>query len=297
MILNSLVGSEVKAMGVKPSRRDYLRRILASMRLAGGFAKLKTPAGRCCKLVDPTAPQDVKQDKSHACDGVCEVKPSVSPKSPIWNIDSPRVSLAAKRQFTSLQKKTLVLDLDETLVHSSFDDKGGHDVTLSLQGESKNRHVYVNLRPFAREFVSAVTRMFEVVIFTAATPDYANPVIDLVDCERRIRGRFFRDYCTHWNGCYIKDLDIFDRDLKDIVIIDNTPVSYYLQPNNAIPISSWHDNRNDRELVQLLPFLRKLSTASDVVPLLSERYPSNELNSDISRRRAQYDHLFPIQHY
>ncbi|CDR97201.1 Dullard-like phosphatase domain containing protein, putative [Babesia bigemina] len=284
MIVKNLVGTEVKAMGVKPSRRDYLRRILASMRLTAGISKLKISGGRCCKLVDSNTAQGGQQDQNHSCDGKCDAKSGAPLKSPVLRVDNPR-------------KKTLVLDLDETLVHSSFENKGGHDVTLSLQGENKSRHVYVNLRPFAREFVSAATRMFEVVIFTAATQDYANPVIDVIDCERRIRGRLFREYCTHWNGCYIKDLDIFDRDPKDIVIIDNTPVSYYLQPNNAIPVSSWHDNRNDRELVQLLPFLRKLSTASDVVPLLNERYPSNELNSDISRRRVQFDHLFPVQHF
>ncbi|ORM42371.1 Carboxy-terminal domain RNA polymerase II polypeptide A small phosphatase 1 [Babesia sp. Xinjiang] len=171
---------------------------------------------------------------------------------------------------------------------------GKHDVTLALNGEFKRKYVYVNLRPFAREFIAATTRMFEVVIFTAATADYANPVIDIIDCERRIHGRLFRNCCTLWNGCYIKDLEIFDRDPKDIVIIDNTPASYYLQPNNAIPISSWHDNRSDRELVLLLPFLRKLSLVNDVVPLLSERYRSSSTNAENVCRRQQQQRLLAL---
>lgn len=187
------------------------------------------------------------------------------------------------------QKKTLVLDLDETLVHSSFEDTGKHDIAVEIHGDPHNKLVYVNMRPFAREFIAATSLMFEVAIFTAATPDYANPVIDALDGEKRIKTRLFRNYCTSWNGCFIKDLEIFDRELKDIIIVDNSPVSYYLHPNNAIPITSWHDNKCDRELLQLLPFLRMLSTVNDVVPILSERYPSNEIDSDIARRNTSFE--------
>ncbi|GIX61661.1 RNA polymerase II carboxyterminal domain phosphatase [Babesia caballi] len=268
-------------MAAAPTRREYLRKLFTSLRVVGSRGRFKAPLMRCCKLVNSAAPQDAQEEPCESCNDEKNAQLLGLPKHPLERYNPPR-------------KKTLVLDLDETLVHSSFENNGGHDVMLTLKGDQKKKVVFVNLRPFAREFIAATTRMFEVVIFTAATPDYANPVIDIIDCERRIRGRFFRDYCTVWNGCYIKDLDIFDRESKDIVIIDNTPVSYYLQPHNAIPISTWHDNRGDRELVQLLPFLRTLSTVYDVVPLLSERYPGNDLHSDISHKNAQYEQLYTL---
>ncbi|GFE53036.1 Dullard-like phosphatase domain containing protein [Babesia ovis] len=265
---------------VKPNRRECFKKFITSMRQSGCATKFKFPMGRCCKLLGACPSPVCQHDYLALYRERVKLRQLAWPKAALGDPNIPR-------------KKTLVVDLDETLVHSSLDKIEGHNITLTLESEPRKKQIHVNLRPFSREFIAAATRMFEVVIFTAATSDYANPVIDLLDCERRIHARLFREHCTIWNGCFIKDLELFDRDSKDIVIIDNTPSSYFLQPHNAIPISSWYGSRSDRELVLLLPFLRKLSLSDDVVPLLNERYGPNGDDSGIICRIPNCQHTVP----
>ena len=59
--------------------------------------------------------------------------------------------------------------------------------------------------------------------------------------------------------------------MPDSVIIDNSPFSYMFQPENAIPITSWFNDKNDRELYELLPFLDELSQCPDVVDVLNAK--------------------------
>ena len=65
-------------------------------------------------------------------------------------------------------------------------------------------------------------------------------------------------------GNYVKDLTIFKRDLKQIIIVDNSPTCYSFQPMNAIGVTSWFDDPEDKELLELIPFLDDLSLVDDV---------------------------------
>lgn len=76
--------------------------------------------------------------------------------------------------------------------------------------------------------------------------------------------KLFRDHCTFYNNTFIKDLSKVGRDLKDIIIVDNSPVAYMFHPENAIPIPSWYDDPRDKELNKLVPILEKLSAVDDV---------------------------------
>jgi CTD nuclear envelope phosphatase 1 len=65
------------------------------------------------------------------------------------------------------------------------------------------------------------------VIFTASVQEYADPVIDWLELERKyFCKRYYRDHCTFRNGAYIKDLGIVESDLSKVMIIDNSPLSY-----------------------------------------------------------------------
>jgi len=57
----------------------------------------------------------------------------------------------------------------------------------------------------------------------------------------------------------VKDLQKLGRPLSDVIIIDNSPLSSLFQPENALPCTSWYEDKNDRELLYLLPILEKLS--------------------------------------
>jgi CTD small phosphatase-like protein 2 len=79
-------------------------------------------------------------------------------------------------------------------------------------------------------------------------------------------------------GNYIKDLRIIkNRELKDIVIIDNSVEAFGLQINNGIPILSYNGEEEDSELSKLVPFLRTLSAVDDVRPFIRDKFSLTKL--------------------
>ncbi|KAJ3121078.1 hypothetical protein HK101_006792, partial [Irineochytrium annulatum] len=135
-------------------------------------------------------------------------------------------------------KKCLVLDLDETLVHSSFKPVPNADFVIPVEIDNQIHNVYVLKRPGVDVFLQRLGKQFEVVVFTASLAKYADPVLDMLDKHRVVKHRLFREACLHHKGNYVKDLGQLGRDLKDVIILDNSPASYIFHPTNAIPISS-----------------------------------------------------------
>lgn len=168
-------------------------------------------------------------------------------------------------------KKCLILDLDETLVHSSFKPVPNPDFVIPVEIEDQVYQVYVLKRPGVDEFMRRVGEMYEVVVFTASLAKYADPVLDLLDKHKVIRFRLFREACCNHKGNYVKDLGIIGRPLKDTIIIDNSPASYLFNPENAVPIESWFDDPNDNDLIELLPYLEQLTRVDDVMTVLDQR--------------------------
>jgi RNA polymerase II subunit A small phosphatase-like protein len=68
---------------------------------------------------------------------------------------------------------------------------------------------------------------YEVVIYTASLSKYADPLMDILDEERSCSARLFREHCTYYQNMYVKDLSEIGRDLRDVLIIDNSPSAYY----------------------------------------------------------------------
>ncbi|KAK1224399.1 Nuclear envelope morphology protein 1 [Marasmius sp. AFHP31] len=196
------------------------------------------------------------------------------------------------RKSPFLFQKTLVLDLDETLIHSTsrpiphytgstglfglraFGSRkagAGHVVEVVLGGRSTCYHVYK--RPFVDFFLRTVSGWYTLVIFTASMKEYADPVIDWLDAGRGILGnRLFRDSCTLMpNGSYTKDLTIIEPDLARVCLVDNSPVSYKVNEANGIPIEGWTHDPSDEALLDLLPVLDSLRFTSDVRRVLGLR--------------------------
>ena len=178
------------------------------------------------------------------------------------------VKTPSNTHFTKskIKEKTLVIDLDETLVHSSFEYFNTPDVIVQvdLDGDGKQCEVYVSIRPGAKEFISELSNFYEIIIFTASSSKYAEPLMNMLDENQIISHKFFRDNCTVKEGLYIKDLSQIGRELKNIVLIDNNVVSFTFQQENGIPIKSWFDDYNDIELFKLIPILKNLSGFYDV---------------------------------
>lgn len=109
--------------------------------------------------------------------------------------------------------------------------------------ETKFCSIYVEIRPGAQYFLEEASKIFEVVIFTASLSKYADPLIDQLDTSKWWSFRLFREHWSILNSMiFIKDLVFLGRDLKDVIIIDNSPNSYAFQSENALPISSWYGN-------------------------------------------------------
>ncbi|KAG8870619.1 Nuclear envelope morphology protein 1 [Serendipita sp. 405] len=118
-----------------------------------------------------------------------------------------------------------------------------------------------------------VSSWYTLVIFTASMQEYADPVIDWLDAGRGILSRrLFRESCTQLpNGSYTKDLSLIDPDLSRVCLIDNSPVSYNVNPANGIPIEGWISDPSDEALLHLLPVLDSLRFATDVRRILGIR--------------------------
>ena len=161
-------------------------------------------------------------------------------------------------------RKCLVLDLDETLVHSSFKSLQNADYVVPVEIEYHWHNVYVIKRPGVDNFLKKMGEIYEIVVFTASLSKYADPVLDRLDIHRVVSHRLFRESCYNHRGNYVKDLSQLGRPIADTIILDNSPASYIFHPNNAVPVSSWFNDPHDTELTDLCPFLADLGDVPDV---------------------------------
>ena len=154
---------------------------------------------------------------------------------------------------------TLVLDLDETLVHASLKPLDKADLTFNVEMPDGVVYVvYVKLRPGLVNFLEKISSKFELVLFTASKQIYADKLIGLLDKQlgkQLIKHRLYRDHCRQIMQSYVKDLAVLGRDIKKVLIVDNSPQAFCLNMNNGIPIKSWFGEDGDTELDKLEVFL------------------------------------------
>ena len=93
-------------------------------------------------------------------------------------------------------KKCMVIDLDETLVHSSFKPISNADFIVPVEIDGTIHQVYVLKRPYVDEFLKKMGELYECVLFTASLAKYADPVADLLDKWEVFRARLFRESCV-----------------------------------------------------------------------------------------------------
>uniref|UniRef100_A0A8C6WGR1 protein-serine/threonine phosphatase n=1 Tax=Neogobius melanostomus TaxID=47308 RepID=A0A8C6WGR1_9GOBI len=190
-------------------------------------------------------------------------------------LDDGRAPLLPRLASCDSGKICVVIDLDETLVHSSFKPLNKADFIIPVEIEGTVHQVHVLKRPHVDEFLERMGQLFECVLFTASLSKYADPVSDLLDTSGAFTSRLFRESCVFHRGNYVKDLSRLGRDLDKVIIIDNSPVSYIFHPDNAVPVVSWFDDASDTELLDLIPFFERLSQEQEVYRVLKEQLPKS----------------------
>lgn len=202
----------------------------------------------------------------------------------LQQLRAKRVTIPRRKGYE--YKKTVIFDLDETLVHCCENSNIDPTVILSIAfptGEVIEAPILI--RPYAIECLKQVSKNFEVIVFTASHQCYADAVLDYLDSKREIiHHRFYRQHCVFMDGVYIKDLRIFaNRKIKDMIIVDNYVHSFAYHLDNGIPIISWSDNQQDIELHGLMHYLKKMIGVEDVRIMNKNNFRLDTFVEDFNR--------------
>jgi len=183
--------------------------------------------------------------------------------------NSDKTLLLPKIESCDIGKNCLVIDLDETLIHRSYEPIENADFVVQVEDENEYKSLYVVKRPHLDLFLNRMNDLFECVLFTASDEQRATPVIDAIDRDKVLRKRLFQDstvstICSDGKAHKVKDLRKLGRDLNKVIILDNNPNCYFLNQENALPITDFFGDKEDQKLLELIPVLEKLSASSNV---------------------------------
>ncbi len=169
------------------------------------------------------------------------------------------------------RKKLLLIDLDETLIHTKFRNRDNYkelDIltknskclnrTFSYSDENYIYYMDVFFRPHLKNFLTDVSKFFDLAIFTAGTKLYADTIIDYIDPENKFfLFRLYREACIPiQQRLYIKDLRIIkDYDPTNVILMDNSLYSFMNQPSNGMLVNSFFTNYKDTQLISARNFL------------------------------------------
>jgi CTD small phosphatase-like protein 2 len=185
------------------------------------------------------------------------------------------------------RQKVLVLDMDETLIHAKFlmttaqekADDGDYVVSIATASGSDSVKISVKMRPFLDNCLEHLAKYYEIAVFTAGEQSYADAVLDYLDEERQIiKHRLYRQHCIKAaEGIYVKDLRVIrDRDLANIILVDNSIVSFAFNLDNGVPISAFTRQKHDEELLYLVSYLEEVFSFPDVREQIGKTFQLRE---------------------
>ena len=217
-----------------------------------------------------------QNDKKNYAPKLVSLTPGINPLAALGFINVPSPFLKKLPPEIETSTYTLVLDLDETLVHFFYTPSGGTFL----------------IRPFCLQFLEEMAKIFEIVIFTAALKDYADSILDILDPNKiLINYRLYRHHTSLSGITFCKDLSKIGRDLSRTLIIDNLADNFKLQPNNGIPICTWIDDMKDTQLNDLGKILKNLleKKPSDLRPIIKK------LKDDINKKMRNNMNINPFK--
>ena len=192
----------------------------------------------------------------------------------------------------NFKKKIALFDLDETIVHCIGEINMNNVENFSRQSDAKIKVILpggkqitigINIRPHWEQALDIIKDKYHIIAYTASHESYADSVLNYLDPTKKyFEYRLYRCHCVlcvvNEMKFYVKDLGILEDccDLKDVVLIDNSVLSFAYHLDNGIPISPFYDSKIDTELLDIANFLLKCADENDIRNKLREVYKLNE---------------------
>eukprot|EP00533_Pseudo-nitzschia_delicatissima_P005999 CAMPEP_0116104362 /NCGR_PEP_ID=MMETSP0327-20121206/14410_1 /TAXON_ID=44447 /ORGANISM="Pseudo-nitzschia delicatissima, Strain B596" /LENGTH=425 /DNA_ID=CAMNT_0003596599 /DNA_START=156 /DNA_END=1433 /DNA_ORIENTATION=- len=173
---------------------------------------------------------------------------------------------------------TLVLDLENTLVSSSWDRKRGW------------RHAK---RPGVDKFLLDMAQYYEIVLYSPSIDGIADPVVNELDKQGCIMHRIYRDGTYYHNGVHVKDLSKLNRNVNRMIVIDDDLDEVQFHPENVVKVKPYTDpnDRTDNTLARITPFLIEIARENHSdIPVLLSQYQGMDADeiADEQDRRVRY---------
>lgn len=156
--------------------------------------------------------------------------------------------------------KLLVLDLDETLIHST-------ESPLSRTPDFTVDPYFVYTRPHLDTFVRTCLAWFETGVWTSATEDYARQVVARIFPDPSVLSFVRSSDAQKTTTQAVKNLSELEKKgypLEKIVVVDDSPLKHIYHQGNLVCVKEYRGDPADRELPRLTRFLEILGDAPDV---------------------------------
>lgn len=224
------------------------------------------------------APSLKKSPGAHVLDTVRALEQAARLPKP-----SDSLLLAAKVLLPPARKpQTIVFDLEETLAHLC-EHKASAEVLVNSGA------VGFNIRPYALQCLLTLRKQWEIIVFSSSSKEKADAVLDFLDPGKTvIDHRLYREQALKLQDVLVKDLRLLPgRDLRRTVIVDNTASAFAFQLDNGIPIKTWRNSTQDKELLRLLDFTDELIREPDMRVRLRRTF-------DLAHLREDFAKAFPL---
>jgi len=183
-------------------------------------------------------------------------------KSPLEDLPSPIEG--TYYNIPANQGKYLVLDLDETLIHTKTTRFDSFTKAITVTTGGQKVRCYVAKRPYLEEFIEEMSKLYFIVVFTSSPKEYAEYMVKAFGIDKYVQKLLHRRDCTEfWQGV-TKDLKKLNVPLKDVILVDDSLINSHYQPDNILLLKAFEGQKNDKVLLDLIPFLKDQYSLDDV---------------------------------
>jgi Dullard-like phosphatase family protein len=165
------------------------------------------------------------------------------------NIIENKIEKYLLPKIKSNYKYSLVLDLDETLICIKRDSNN------KIKHNKFNNLMTLILRPGLLDFLHKMKKLYELILFSLGTSEYVSPIIKNIEKkEKFFEHILYREHVTYDdNGNFFKNLNLLNRDVKNILIVDDNSKNFKYHKSNGICIKPFYgDLNNDKNTLKIL---------------------------------------------